>query len=105
MVTGYNKTDFARNAYKVMVDIDKEELNKHSDIIDELVHADAFEFLDLINKKIPDDYSSSSKWLKTCVDLNKKYPLTQRLLKTKMNGSILIILLMNYQKIQIVMST
>ena len=81
MVTGYNKTDFARNAYKVMVDIDKEELNKHSDIIDELVHADAFEFLDLINKKIPDDYSSSSKWLKTCVDLNKKYPLTQRLFK------------------------
>ena len=34
MVTGYNKCDFARNAYKIMVDIDKNELNKHLDFID-----------------------------------------------------------------------
>ena len=28
MVTGYNAKDFARNAKKIMVDIDKNELNK-----------------------------------------------------------------------------
>ena len=32
MVTGYNKLDYARNAYKVMVDIDQNELNNHSDL-------------------------------------------------------------------------
>ena len=38
MVTGYNKLDYARNAYKVMVDIDQNELNNHSGFIDQLIN-------------------------------------------------------------------
>ena len=41
MVTGYNKCDFARTAYKIMVDIDKNELNKHLDFVDLAIESDS----------------------------------------------------------------
>lgn len=79
MVTGYNKLDYARNAYKVMVDIDQNELNKHIGFIDELINSDSVEFLKIMDKKIPKSFQSSKVWLDKCTEINKKYPLTQQL--------------------------
>ena len=77
MVTGYNKLDYARNAYKVMVDIDQNELNNHSDFIDQLINADALDFLNNLDRKIPKSFKAPKNWLEMCKAMNLKYPLTQ----------------------------
>ena len=77
MVTGYNKCDFAKNAYKIMVDIDKNELNKHLDFIDLAIESDAYEFINKLDALVPLDFACSKKWLDKCKIINKKYPLTQ----------------------------
>ena len=46
MITGYNSNDFARNAKKIMVDIDNKELTKtNSKFIDVFIQCDALEFI------------------------------------------------------------
>ena len=77
MVTGYNKLDYARNAYKVMVDIDQNELNNHDAFMDQLVNADALDFLNNLDRKLPIKFESSKNWLSKCKTINLKYPLTQ----------------------------
>lgn len=42
---GYNFKSFARGAYKIMVDIDKEEMNKSTLTIDKKIHSDAKVFI------------------------------------------------------------
>lgn len=49
---GYNYQDFGKNAYKIMVDIDKEELDKPTMNIQLPIHADVKDFLKEMEKKI-----------------------------------------------------
>lgn len=79
MVTGYNVKDFARNAYKIMVDIDDKELDKHDDLIDLKIQSDAFDFIKCLSKTIPQNYKLSKSWLNKCKSINQKYPLTQNI--------------------------
>ncbi|MBH66791.1 MAG: acetolactate synthase [Rhodospirillaceae bacterium] len=75
MVTGYNSKDFARNAYKVMVDIDPIESNKISLDIDQRITGDSYEFIQSLCAMIDDRWQCDSSWLKKCQSIRKKYPI------------------------------
>ena len=46
--TGYNSQDYARNAVKVVVDIDKNELDKDTMHVDFKIQSDAGKFISLL---------------------------------------------------------
>ncbi len=74
---GYNFKSFARGAYKIMVDIDKEEMNKSTLSIDKKIHSDAKEF---INEMICQLKSNQTKfyiqnWIDKTKYWLKKYPV------------------------------
>ncbi len=73
---GYDTHSFARNAKKVIVDIDKAELEKKTVIPDIPIQADAKDFLVELKKQtanatLPD----FSGWLQRCQNWKKKYPV------------------------------
>lgn len=73
---GYNHYDFAKNAYKIVVDIDPRELIKPTLKVDYPVNADV---KDVLNKLLESDYEADGrhlKWLKWCKNLFEKYPAT-----------------------------
>ena len=71
----YNFKDFGRNAFKIMIDIDKAELDKKTLDIDLKINTDAGLFLKKINNFIEGVNTDFSKWLNFCKKLEKKYPL------------------------------
>ena len=73
--TGYNGKDYARNATKVMVDIDKSELNKDTVPIDIKINADAKDFLIELHKQMLKDISFQwLDWNIQCIAWKNKYP-------------------------------
>lgn len=72
----YNYKNFAKNAYKIVIDIDKEELKKPTVSIDMPIHAN---LNDVIKSLLKSDYVSNNeehkKWLKWCKTINVKYPV------------------------------
>lgn len=67
--TGYNFKGFAKQAHKIYVDIDEDELNKPTLFPDMTIHSDAGEFInELMNHNIS---NSSKEWLDRCDELNK----------------------------------
>ena len=83
MVTGYNSKDFARNAKKVMVDIDKYELKKSRVVLDEKINCDAGYFLKTLIKYLPKKINLSKDWLAYCKNIRKKYPIVLEKFKTQ----------------------
>ena len=71
---GYNHFDFAKKAYKILIDIDKNELIKPTIKPDMTIHSDVKKLLQLCNsiEYIPNE--NHDKWRKWCKDLLKKYP-------------------------------
>jgi acetolactate synthase-1/2/3 large subunit len=62
--TGYNFEGFAKQAYKIHVDIDENELNKPTLFTDLKIHSDAKEFLGLLNSQnLP---QTNKEWLNKC---------------------------------------
>lgn len=75
---GYNHFDFAKNAYKIIVDIDPKELIKPTIHPDMPIHADVKDF---INKIISVGYEPSEKqadWLLWCKNLVNEYPVVEK---------------------------
>lgn len=71
----YNKFDFAKNAYKIIVDIDENELKKPTISPDMPICADV---KNVIAKLLKMDYNiGHSEWLKWCRDLLDRYPAVQ----------------------------
>lgn len=72
---GYNYKDYAKNAYKIIVDIDENELKKPTIKADLPVWANV---KDVINDIIASNYILDNKdhkrWLKWCRNINEKYP-------------------------------
>ena len=71
---GYTHHDFAKNAFKIIVDIDPRELMKPTVEADLPIHADVNMFLD---QMIARDYIPQEKhasWLRWCKDILKRYP-------------------------------
>lgn len=72
---GYNFPSFARAAYKIMVDIDKAEMNKHTIKIDQKINYNAKDFIiELINQlKERNIHLQIDSWLKLVQEWKKKY--------------------------------
>lgn len=72
---GYNRFDFARNAYKIVIDIDAGELRKPTVKVDMPIHADVKDALALLLKG---EFRAGSvehrKWLAWCREINVRYP-------------------------------
>lgn len=74
--TGYNFKGFAKQAHRVYVDIDKNELNKPTLFPDHKIHSDAKDF---IKKLLKEDITTSSvEWLEECKESNKAPKVLQR---------------------------
>lgn len=67
----YNYENFAKNAYKIVVDIDKAELDKPTVIPDLKIQADLKDFLPVLLKKIPE--ISKSQWLNWCKERKERF--------------------------------
>ena len=68
----YNWENFAKNAYKIVVDIDEKELNKPLVAPDMAVCADLKDFIPVIASKLT-ELSIDNKWLEFCQNLKEKY--------------------------------
>lgn len=73
---GYNHYDFAKNAYKIVVDIDSRELDKPTIRPDMKVNADVSDLLDVLLSLDYVPNPEHEKWLSFCQGLVKKYPAT-----------------------------
>ena len=84
--TGYNFKGFAKQAHRVYVDIDQNELNKPTLFPDHKIHSDAKDF---INKLLQENITSSStEWLEECKENNKAPKVLQRHRDKKHNASV-----------------
>ena len=73
----YNYKCFAKNAYKIIIDIDKEELNKPTISPDLKVHADLRDVIDSLKKSNykKENNETNKKWINWCKNVNEKYPV------------------------------
>ena len=78
MVTGYNVSDFGRNAYKIMVDIDKAELEKLENVVDKTINMDARVFIDMLNSSLTGQSTVEKNWVLKCQGIRKKYPILEQ---------------------------
>lgn len=67
----YNYENFAKKAYKIVVDIDSAELEKPTVVPDLKIHADLAEFLPELLIRVPE--IKVPDWLKWCKNLKEKY--------------------------------
>jgi len=73
----YNYDDFAKDAYKIIVDIDAEELKKHTIHPDLPVHADVKDLLNaILESGFENPASTHAEWVKWCREVDAKYPAT-----------------------------
>lgn len=75
---GYNWKTWAREAYTIVVDIDKEELKKPTVRIDLPVWADAKEFMRQMNDTIKESIPYKEEWTKQCSLWKVKYPVVTK---------------------------
>lgn len=71
----YNDHDFARNAYKIIVDIDENELEKPTITVDMPIHANVKDVLEAIcSSDYLADNEEHIRWLTWCKQINRRYP-------------------------------
>ena len=70
----YNYDDFAKNSYKIMVDIDENELKKPTLHIQMPVHADVKDVINALNEQKYHNSDDQKRWLAWCRNINAKYP-------------------------------
>ena len=75
-MVGYNYQTVARGAYKIMVDIDKQEMNKKTIKIDLKLNYDAKEFIQEMIKQLRELHLQTKKvaWLQTVNKWKQQYP-------------------------------
>lgn len=77
--TGYNFDGFAREAVKIMVDIDNSELHKMNVRPDIPVNADAKDFINLFLKHQDKIFKKKrATWFSYCKQLKEKYPIIKK---------------------------
>ena len=73
---GYNWKTWAREAYKIVVDVDKEELKKPTLSIDMPVWADCKDLLEKLEDRLNEGkLFKSDEWIKICNNWKKNYPV------------------------------
>lgn len=75
---GYNSKLFSPNSTKIMVDIDKYEMEKSTLKIDYKVESDLSEFLPILNKNIPNSLPDWEDWIEETWTWKNKYPVYQQ---------------------------
>lgn len=75
---GYNVKNWAREAYVIMVDIDKYELIKPSIHVEMPVQADAKDFLEKLDRALQKPLERHSEWLSICQEWKQNYPVVQK---------------------------
>ena len=72
----YNWENFAKDSYKIVVDIDPAELQKPTVTVDMPVYADIKDVISVLNKLLNKDNNSGNhtKWLEWSKNINKQYP-------------------------------
>ncbi len=73
IITAYAPRDFARNARKVVVDVDANEIAKLDMEIDVAITSDAAGFVDALAKTLGSAEFSRSDWLARCSDWKARY--------------------------------
>tara|TARA_A100000164_G_scaffold179567_1_gene159580 strand:- start:741 stop:2519 length:1779 start_codon:yes stop_codon:yes gene_type:complete len=83
MITGYNPKDFAKKAkYKIMVDIDKNELKKNDLNLNLRIKSDAKRFLEKLFSRLK-SYKSNNDWVDYCSKVRAKYPILVKKMKNE----------------------
>lgn len=88
-ITAYAEENFAPGAVKVIVDIDKNEINKLAVPFELKINADAGVFVEsLVANK--DKYINKSResWIDYCVNIKKKYPLSKEVQPLDNEGKV-----------------
>ncbi len=75
VITAYNPDKFAKNALKVVVDIDINELNNHKLDITEKIHANASDFIRVLNSRVLNSYLDRTAWIEQCISWKNRYPV------------------------------
>lgn len=76
-IISYNKHGFAKDAYKIVVDIDENELRKPTVNVDMPIHANVKDVMQAIaDSDYHADNEAHKRWLKWCRDIDAKYPAT-----------------------------
>ncbi len=73
-IISYNKFQFGKNAYKIMVDIDKNELDKPTVRVDLPIHADVKDVCRELSRTKPEERGDHESWLAWCREINRRYP-------------------------------
>lgn len=71
---GYTHFDFAKNAYKAVVEIDPKELCKPTVKVDMPINMDVSKFLDKMNEGTYMEVPEHAEWARWCRNLVEKYP-------------------------------
>ena len=74
-LVSYNWKSFARNAHRIMVDVDAAELDKPTLSIDQKIHADLAEFLPLLDAATAAWQPRHGDWLAWCRERVERYPV------------------------------
>ncbi|MCR5154919.1 MAG: thiamine pyrophosphate-binding protein [Lachnospiraceae bacterium] len=74
-LTAFNDANFAKNAKKIIVDIDKNELLRMKMDKEIQISCDAGLFLEMLLKEIGERKFNNSEWVKECKNLREKYPV------------------------------
>ncbi len=104
---GYNFSEFSPNSKKIMVDIDKEEMNKKTLRIDLKINTDLNHFLkEMLKVKLDKKYDFSD-YLKWAKNLQKKYPVVKKEFyqSKKINPYVLMELIHKHSKLENVIVT
>ena len=73
---GYSWKTWAREAFVMMVDVDKEELKKPTLHVELPIHADALEFLNALEAQLPEGkLAPETDWQECCRQWKKNYPV------------------------------
>ncbi len=75
-ICGYAYETVARNAVKVMIDVDEAELNKPTFKPDVRIHSDAGLFLEMLHAALP-SLAPCEEWLSYCREVKTRFPVIQ----------------------------
>ena len=74
---GFNYKTFAKDAYKIVIDIDENELKKPTLSIDMPICANLKDVLNSILEEVKEKNNNHENWLKWARDINERFPVVQ----------------------------
>ena len=73
-MTGYNDFNLGKDAVKIMVDIDENEMKRPNIKIDIPIHANVKDVMRDLSHCDTEELGEHTEWLKWCKEINKRYP-------------------------------